>query len=205
MTHGTEGPQQRGPQGWVANRAGEYFIQNAVFTVFGLSGLAILAVFGWYAEGGLVRTLGGVPVGGVMAFDLEKGCPEGWTDLGLQEPERFAGRVVVAAGPREDRAEGPTVKRSFGDAGGSEHVAIEANALPTVVVPDDKTAPPGAAAIDAGWQEVEHGSGGLTPAGEDGADEDGVEVAGAEAIRVGERLPSMPPFLVLHLCRRAGG
>lgn len=201
MTQGTEDPQQRGPRGWVANRAGDYFIQNAVFTVFGLSGLAILAVLGWYAEGGLVRTLGGVPVGGVMAFDLEKGCPEGWTDLGLQEPERFAGRVVVAAGPREDRAEGPTIKRSFGDAGGSEHVAIEATVLPTVVVPDDKTAPPDATAFDAGWREVDHGSGG--PGGTGEPDATGEEAIGAVTIRVGERLPAMPPYLVLHLCRRA--
>ncbi len=38
------------------------------------------------------------PPGAILLVDDVRGCPDGWTDVGVREPEVFAGRVPVAAG-----------------------------------------------------------------------------------------------------------
>jgi hypothetical protein len=38
------------------------------------------------------------PPGAILLVDDVRGCPEGWTDVAIREPEVFAGRFPVAAG-----------------------------------------------------------------------------------------------------------
>ena len=59
--------------------------------------------------------------GAVVAFDVS--CPTGWTDVGNDETERgrFAGRMLIAAGPATPRANGAsTTERAKNAQGGKE-------------------------------------------------------------------------------------
>lgn len=70
--------------------------------------------------------------GAVVAFDLEQGCPSGWTNVGLEERERFAGRTVIAVGPAAFRRHGSesTIERRFDDQGGNEETVLRPDDLP---------------------------------------------------------------------------
>ncbi len=71
------------------------------------------------------------PPGAVVAFDLADGCPVGWSDVGTKEAARFAGRTLIASGPRVDRqtSNGTTLKRSHNDQGGEERVVLKPTEL----------------------------------------------------------------------------
>ncbi len=72
-----------------------------------------------------------LPPGIVAAFDRKTGCPEGWTDVGKADSKRFAGRTIIAVGPRVDRKSNETTqKRSFDDKSGEEQHVLSVAELP---------------------------------------------------------------------------
>ncbi|MER9458276.1 hypothetical protein NKI80_00035 [Mesorhizobium sp. M0387] len=74
---------------------------------------------------------GTLPPGVIVAFDSTAGCPAGWTDVGTNESERFAGRTIIGAGPRVDRGSNQTtLRRVFDEQGGSEQHVLALTELP---------------------------------------------------------------------------
>lgn len=72
-----------------------------------------------------------IPKGAILILDDAKGCPDGWRDVGLHESDRFAGRMIVAVGPRVDRANGgSTLKREFNKGSGYEKIALTKEQMP---------------------------------------------------------------------------
>ncbi|RMF40616.1 MAG: hypothetical protein D6754_02765 [Alphaproteobacteria bacterium] len=72
-----------------------------------------------------------IPPGAVLAFDRKDGCPAGWSDLGKDEPDRFAGRMLIAIGPRKDRPDNQTtLERAFDAQGGEERVTLTIPQMP---------------------------------------------------------------------------
>lgn len=65
------------------------------------------------------------PPEAILLIDRAQGCPAGWRDVAVAEPDVFAGRVAVATGFAESR-----VFRGFRETGGSETHALTEAELP---------------------------------------------------------------------------
>lgn len=61
----------------------------------------------------------------IIAFDQPSGCPEGWSNVGKEDAERFAGRVLIAAGSSESRE-----TRGYGALGGKESHTLTIDQIP---------------------------------------------------------------------------
>lgn len=71
--------------------------------------------------------------GAVIAFDLNSGCPDGWTDLGNDPATRarFAGRTLIAMGPAVGRSNNQsTSERKFNAQNGTENVSLTEPQMP---------------------------------------------------------------------------
>lgn len=100
--------------------------------LIGALGTVVGLVGGWLSSPKMGEMLGVMPIGAVIAFDQKDGCPSGWTDLGKQDPERFAGRGIIAVGPHVERNEGKTTRaRALHDEGGEEMHRLTESEMPT--------------------------------------------------------------------------
>ena len=140
-----------------------------------------------------------VPSNAVIAVDDPEGCPAGWQDIGRDDSLRFAGRMLVVAGPTVDDSDRPesedagTQKRDYDDEGGREHVALDEDQL----APHDHLLPIG------GYGEFK-------------GDPDGGQVVAINHVKGEEQKytkysrptggsephENMPPFIVLHFCKK---
>jgi len=133
------------------------------------------------------------PPGAVVLVDDERGCPDGWTDIGVMEPDVFAGRVPVAAGVGI-----PGEVPRHRELGGAATVALSAAEVP----PHDHDLPmafarapdgvgsPGATGFASGStrnQIVVRARAGRERTGRTGA---------------GAAHENRPPFVALYWCRR---
>lgn len=85
--------------------------------------LLIFAAAGWwfYFKPYIIYVVGGVPSGGIVAFDDRDDCPRGWDTF-----DDVVGRVIVGAGQATGLKE-----RKAGDRGGLEVVPLTTNQLPS--------------------------------------------------------------------------
>ncbi len=138
------------------------------------------------------------PAGSILLVDDGRGCPAGWTDVALAEPEVFAGRTPLAVGFAEER-----VFRGYRQVGGSEAVALTEGELPAH-----------AHALPLGFEARRDGSGTRSgsslgsgfASGSSLGDQVAVRtLAGREQTgRAGAGAPhdNMPPFVALFWCRK---
>ena len=106
-----------------------------VFAV--IAALAIMALMGWwlYLKPYMITEFGGVPRGGVLAFDrddlTQEKCPPGWSPFVLGR-----GRVLIGAGDpsKGDKGVGsddkPLTIRNLRDSGGAEMHKLEEGEIP---------------------------------------------------------------------------
>ncbi|WP_146172493.1 hypothetical protein [Mesorhizobium helmanticense] len=132
-----------------------------------------------------------LPTGAVVAFDLPSGCPDGFTNVGVQDSDRFAGRSIIAAGPRVDRDLGQkTVRRNFNDQGGLEEFTLTSDEIPplsfSLSVSEART---GRDKVEAGGDDY-----GVVSARQ-------VELQGSTQ-GTGNPFPTISPFIALHYCRK---
>lgn len=136
------------------------------------------------------------PRGSILMVDDGRGCPAGWTDVALAEPEVFAGRMPVATGFAEERT-----FRGFREIGGSEAVVLEEANLP----PHAHTLPLAFVASRDRAEGSRAGSG-FTGGGSFGNQQVATRsLSGRERTeRAGGALPhdNMPPYVSLFWCRR---
>jgi len=151
----------------------------------------------WSYVSSLSGDLGLVPNGAVMAFDLNSGCPSGWKNVSEVDADRFAGRVIIAVGPRVDRKpKGTTLKRKFDDQGGQESVALTEPQMPShyhgifFSLADGKGAP-------LHWFNNSKASNTVA------SQSKGPEPGGHQPI-VGQNQPhnNMPPYIALYYCKK---
>jgi len=103
--------------------------------------VVLIALWNWAVDGGIVSSLGGAPKdhnhGGnesmfpqhaVIAFDAK--CPKGWTDVGLTDADRFAGRVIIAVGTPSKTYEGSIPGRTYSDRGGTATHTLKPGEMP---------------------------------------------------------------------------
>ncbi|MFW5681293.1 MAG: hypothetical protein ACOC3D_13580, partial [Pseudomonadota bacterium] len=132
------------------------------------------------------------PAGTILLVDRGQGCPPGWTDLGMSEPEVFAGRLPVAVGFVEGRE-----FRAYRQVGGSESHRLREAELP----PHDHGLPLGFTRLPVEGA----GASNLTRRSLSGPE---VAVAGrtgrarSERTGTGEAFSLMPPFVGVFFCRR---
>lgn len=146
-----------------------------------------------------------VPPGAVVAFDREAGCPGGWSNVGRDESQRFAGRTFIVAGPRVDRetSDQTTLSRAFDDRGGTEeHTLIEAqvpshshggSGLSEIYIADNFSTGADGPQMGSQWGfHVLHRGG---PYG-----------TSSPALMTdwggGEPHNNMPPYIALHFCKK---
>ena len=133
------------------------------------------------------------PAEAILLLDRAQGCPAGWIDMALAEPQLFAGRVPVATGFAEGR-----VFRGFREAGGSETHALTEAQLPSHVhdLPLAFVRLPG----------EERGSASLAPRLTTTAPQVAVSTrtgrATSERAGGAQPYPTMPPYIALFFCRR---
>jgi hypothetical protein len=135
------------------------------------------------------------PPGAILLVDDVRGCPDGWTDVAIDEPEVFAGRFPVAAGvgiPEE-------VPRHR-DLGGALQLQLGPGDVPphTHDLPLRFTRVPG---VDTGRT----GSGLVTGSARDQLAvpaRTGRERTGTAGTGTGAPLENRPPFVGLFWCRR---
>ncbi len=140
------------------------------------------------------------PVGSIMLVDDGRGCPEGWTDVAIAEPEVFAGRVPVATGLAGE------VFRGYREVGGSEQTVLTEAELPahthSMPLAFDSRHHRGGAVEGPGRSL----GGGFGAGGSYGDQVPVRALAGQErTARAGAGLPfnNMPPFVGLFWCRRS--
>ncbi len=140
------------------------------------------------------------PQGAIMLVDDGRGCPQGWVDVAVAEPEVFAGRMPVASGLAGE------VFRGYREVGGSEQTTLTEAELPAHdhALPLAFASPRGRGAAGEG---AGRSLGGGFGAGGSFGDQVVVQaLAGRERTeRAGAGLPftNMPPFVSLFWCRRA--
>lgn len=152
-----------------------------------------------------------IPKGAILILDNAKGCPTDWRDVGLYESDRFAGRMIVAAGPRVDRANGgSTLKSVFNTGGGSEKVVLTEEQMPKHkhqykdVFFSETTS-------NKNWSRT-RGHSDFTSVPhkiglklKEGVDQDN---SGYQYTRKsfstgkGDALPNMPPYIALYFCKK---
>jgi len=137
-----------------------------------------------------------VPPGAVVAFDLKTGCPADWTDVGLNDSKRFAGRTLIAVGPRVDRNNGgTTIIRDYDDQGGEQDHTLNINEMPS-----HSHGPFGSAAFRH-LVQLNGGSGSKIKSGPDGDilfdNPDKTKASGN-----GQAHNNMPPFIALYFCKK---
>lgn len=179
--------------------------QTAKWTLAGLVVLVGVAGTGWwlYLEPRIGRYIAAqaeqIPADAVVAFDRKEGCPEGWTDIGKDDHNRFAGRFLLVAGPPAQRGAGSTDQRAFDDQGG-----LEAVALTIPQMPKHRHLPP------EGFQHWWYKNNGnanhritdeFNNRGIEGAfgqvDDFKMQDEGGD-----EEHENMPPFIALHFCKK---
>lgn len=135
--------------------------------------------------------------GAVVAFDLEEGCPVGWTNVSEFEGVRFAGRTLVAAGPAIDRGIYKTQERSFDDQGGQEQVSLGTKQMPKHAHDHENSQ-----VLDGGNWSLQEGSKTFNPNG--GGRATSGYAGGDDNIDHGESYPheNMPPFIALNFCKK---
>ncbi|MEO1090858.1 MAG: hypothetical protein AAFX81_09515 [Pseudomonadota bacterium] len=130
------------------------------------------------------------PPGSIMLMDDATGCPAGWTDVAVVEPEVFAGRVPVAVGFSADRS-----IRAFREVGGEEAHRLVTAELP----PHDHRLP---LAFSSQRDDGPSSAASRLLSGRQ------IAVAtrtGGEATRPtgsGQPHPNMPPFVAIYWCRK---
>lgn len=156
---------------------------------------AALALWGYVSQ--LSGPIGLVPSGAVVAFDMENGCPSGWTDIGKEDPVRFAGRTLVAVGPavgdRRQPGEG-TRARVYGAEGGQEAVVLEERQMPVHHHPMRiyRQSAGGEDTLEPRQFSAE------TPRDDRG----GILGEGVGPAGKGEAHNNMPPYIALYFCRK---
>ena len=138
-----------------------------------------VAVWRLATSGVVLQVLGGVASGAVVAYDLPGGCPEGWS--GFDDGQ---GRVVVGSG----------VAYPYRDVGGAEQVVLGPEHLPEhrhAVEP-------------FGWGFGINGNGAPQRLDlDDGPPWNGIAgTLTTSPAGQGEAHQNMPPYIILHLCRR---
>ncbi len=134
-----------------------------------------------------------VPAGAVIAFDLPSGCPLGWRDVGLRESERFAGRMLIAVGPRVDREKGQTtLARKLNDFGGTESHKLTVEELPKHSHPLNRV-------------DGDDRTGGKFFQGGD-APREALRPSAGTTLGAGGGLAhnNMPPYIALFFCKKEG-
>ncbi len=132
------------------------------------------------------------PVGSVLMVDRGQGCPAGWTDVALAEPEIFAARFPVAVGVVEGRD-----FRGYRDVGGNERHRLTEAELP----PHGHTLPFAFTRLPG----EERSTSSFAPRLGSGQQ---VAVAARTGREVTDRtggaqpLPTTPPYVALFFCRR---
>lgn len=123
-----------------------------------------------------------VPLGAVVAFDLQSGCPDGWTEF-----ERARGRMLLGANPNKTYG---YVERPFGSDGGAETHTLDFDEMPN----HDHTylrsvgEEPRAAGKNATYVLVDSAQG----RGKEKVDDGG----GADAHN------NIPPYVALYFCKK---
>jgi hypothetical protein len=171
--------------------------QVAKWAVAGGALLAVAAATGWwlYLKPRLIETVGGLPAGAVVAFDLPNGCPDGWTMF-----DRAISRVIVgsvagrsAGEPIRDRTGKVLTARPYRDEGGEETHSLTVEEMPPhrhqtplVAAPDQVTFGVGTSARGIGGLNIQVNTGALTS-----------DAGGGKSHNI------MPPFVALFYCRKA--
>lgn len=151
-----------------------------------------------------------IPKNTIVAIDDKDGCPKGWLDIGYDENEyvRFAGRVLVVAGPavrneqRNELINAGTVERTPDAEGGQESVRLESIQIPahshsiSELKRSSEEAHPDGFAI--GSYFVNRVWVGGNPIGKK------LSTSNAGGTPGGETLPheNMPPFIAMHFCKK---
>lgn len=132
------------------------------------------------------------PAGSVLMVDRSQGCPAGWTDVALAEPDLFASRMPVAVGFADGRE-----FKAYRDVGGAESQRLNEAQLPphghglplafTRMQGDDRPGSSFAPRTTTGQQVAISARTGR----------EATDRAGA-----GQPVATMPPYIALFFCRR---
>jgi len=147
--------------------------------------------------------VGSIPSGAVIAFDLTSGCPKGWTDVGKNEHQRFAGRTLIVAGSPAERGKSSTKTRPFGDDGGEEKVTVG----PVGVKPHEHVL--GLVSFSQFYPGGGISAGNITSAGNIVMLPGGSAPSANQKILTREygeleskQLNNMPPYIALYFCKK---
>lgn len=179
-------------------------LTRGLITLGVLNAIGLLAIcfVGWQLSRGLVMP------GAVVAFDREQGCPaDGWIDVGLTDPDRFSGRMLIAVGPEGNRPEGyDPVARQYRETGGAETRRLSEAQMPPhrheVVWRTGGTQEHTVSLLNK-RTEVE-GDNQYKLEAPQNAGQPGRNLETTEA-GLGEEFSIMPPFVAVHFCKRDGG
>lgn len=113
------------------------FTSKAVWAIVALIGIIASWLWGWFAAGGPSRALGAIPSGAVVGFDLENGCPQGWSSY-----KEGGGRFLIGAVTKEQIGKIPgkfvrdargvdLAPRPFGVPGGKQQHSLTIEEMPS--------------------------------------------------------------------------
>jgi hypothetical protein len=170
----------------VKDEFSKYVAKVIITTAAGAIGLAGLGLW-LYVKTILPDIAGGVPSGAVMAFDLPKGCPTGWTTF-----EQAAGRTVIGTATAQQASANSVIVHGYRDNGGQEtHKLTEAELPPlkfsfTVNAAENNSAGDRLRAGGADYFVVVRTPTPIT-----------LSSAGK-----GDTFPTMPPYVALFYCKK---
>jgi hypothetical protein len=170
--------------------------QVAKWAVGGILLLGLGALTGWwlYLKPKLIETVGGIPTGAVIAFDLPNGCPTGWTVFEPAISRVIVGSVAGRATetPTKDMNGKPLTAHQYRADGGEEKHRMTISEMPSHHHQS---------ALNAAPDQVSFGVGSSTK-GIDGIRVNIFTEALTSDTGGGEPFGILQPFIALHYCRK---
>ena len=146
--------------------------------------LISISITGWwlYLKPRLIPITGGIPKGGIVAFDISDGCPDGWKEF-----ENAAGRTIIGIGTGDG-----LTKRKYRKTGGEETQAL----TPRELAPHRHDTLLGTQPKYSIWSQ------GKKKEAVFGIKSGQIETGMTSPVGQGESFDIMPPFIVLQYCEK---